>query len=277
MSNLIRRLTPRTVRNWVRQPKRSVRYVLDRLAYVCIGCSEAQVRPDWRVRCHPASRNHFSVFASDPSQEAELDSFIKYCQPGMQFLDIGAHYGLFALAAARFGGAGARIVAVEASANASVVLKANIAANEAAGLVQVVDAAMGARDGAIEMLSTGPAGSDYFVSAPAGRPDTTVVRQVSMASVLCETRLRPTHIKMDVEGFESDVIEGGKNCLRDNWPILFLELHGAYLWARGHDTAQVVRQLRDCGYTRFVENATSLDDGDFSRRNFECRIACFPF
>jgi FkbM family methyltransferase len=270
----IRRLTPRVVRNWIRQPKRSLGYLGDRLNYLWHGPSEVEVRPDWRPRCHPASRNHFAVFTADPVQAAELNTFIRYCDPGMRFLDVGAHYGLFSLAALHFGGSNIKVVAVEASANASKILKANLASNNATALVQVINAAMGYRDGTLEMLSTGPAGSDYFVSAPAGRTDTTHICQLSMPTVLEQTALEPTHVKIDVEGFEAEAISGAMDCLRQYRPILFLELHLRFLRLRGHDPVEILRQLRECGYTQFEEEGIQLSEHDLEKRDWDCRIVC---
>jgi FkbM family methyltransferase len=210
----------------------------------------------------------------DRGQAAELDTFIAYCTPRMQFLDVGAHYGLFSLAAIRFGGSTAKAVAVEASANAAKILRANLAANDATARVQVVTAAMGGRDGNLEMLSTGPAGSDYFVSAPPGRTDITQVRQLSMPSILRQTEMQPTHVKMDIEGFEGEAIDGATSCLRQHRPILFLELHLRILRSRGRDPIGILRQLRECGYTQFEEHGMPLSEDDLRTRDSECRIVC---
>jgi FkbM family methyltransferase len=276
MTNLIRRITPRALRNWVRQPGRSARYVFDRMAYACGGAREIQIFDNWSPRCHPASRSHFTVFAEDKAQQAELDSFVKLCSPGMQFLDIGAHYGLFALAAVRFGGMGARVVCVEASRKAAAILEANIRANQAVPQVQILNVAMGGTDGTLEMLSTGPAGSDYFVSAPAGRTDTVSVPQLSMPSLLRESALKPTHVKIDIEGFEDDVIAAAIETLSSLRPVIFLELHGGYLRARERDPAAVIRDLRRAGYNRFEENGRALEDPDIAAGGYEHRLICLP-
>ena len=274
MIDLMRRLVPRTLRNWIRQPRRSVRYVLHRSAYAFQGASAQELRPDWSLRCHPASREHFTVFNSDLAQRTELDLFIRYCRTGMQFLDVGAHYGLFALAAHRFSGTSARVACVEPSPKAAQILRANLDANEVRN-VSLLNVAMGASDGFLEMLSTGPAGSDYFASVPTGRSDTVTVRQLTMSSVLCQTGLLPTHVKIDVEGFEDDVIAGALKVLREHHPILFLELHGSRLRARQRDPALVITRLRQCGYERIEEAGAEMSDDAIAGRDFECRLVCF--
>ena len=181
--------------------------------------------------------------------------------------------GCSALAAHRFGESGTRIVCVEASPKAARILRANLDANDVRN-VSVRNVAMGAIDGSLEMLSTGPAGSDYFVSVPAGRSDTVTVRQLTMSTVLSETGLLPTHVKMDVEGFEDDVIAGALSALKKHHPILFLELHGSYLRARRRDPALVISRLRECGYERIEEAGAEVTDYVIARRNFECRLVC---
>jgi FkbM family methyltransferase len=276
MIRLVRQIVPRPLRNWVRQPRRSAQYVFNRIAYHFRGAETVRIRDDWSLKCHPASRAHFTVFQTDLAQRAELDMFIRHCTVGMQFLDIGAHYGLFALAATHFGGTSAGVVCIEASRKAANILESNLAANRAESQVKVLNVAMGATDGTLQMLSTGPAGSDYFVSAPAGRSDTTTVRQLSMTTVLRETGIRPTHVKMDIEGFEDDVIAGALTTLKELHAVLFLELHGGYLRARERDPATVIDHLRQCGYQHFEENGTVLSDADFASRNYECRLVCLP-
>ena len=39
--------------------------------------------------------------------------------------------------------------------------------------------------------------------------------------------LKPTHVKIDVEGAEPDVLQGGRETLRRHRPVLFLSTHGA--------------------------------------------------
>jgi len=271
---LIQKYTPRSLRNWLRNPQKSFRYVADRLAYACGSTPEAVIAKDWKVRCHPASRHHFAVFNTDPVQAAELKTFAAYCKPGMQLLDVGAHYGFFALAALHFGGKGTRVVCIEASAKAAVILRANLTANGASSDVQVIEAAMGSCDGQLNMLATGPLGSDYFVVPSEHRDDTTLVKQVALTSVLASTGFQPTHVKIDVEGFEEEVIKGGEGFLRAAKPVLFLELHGDLIRRRNQKPESVVGLLRSFGYERFISDGRELSDADMQAMHHNCRLTC---
>ena len=273
MIKLIRRFTPRFLRNWLRQPKRSAEYIADRVSFRLGALESVKMRDNWTVRCHPASRKHFEVFSVDPVQRAELDVFIRSCHAGMQFLDVGAHYGLFALAAHHFSAGECRVVCVEASRNAAAVLAANVKANDADN-VRVVNAAMGAMDGTLEMLSTGPAGSDYFVSAPLGRNDTVSVAQLSMTTVVQQSQIVPTHIKLDVEGYESDIVPTVLGLLEQTQAILFLELHGPFIRARGDDPKGVIEAIRSTGYEVFTIDEKVATPVELAAADFNIRLVC---
>jgi hypothetical protein len=52
------------------------------------------------------------------------------------------------------------------------------------------------------MLATGPFGCDYFVAALCDRPDATSVAAVTMQSQAIAYDYEPTHVKLDIEGYE---------------------------------------------------------------------------
>src|SRR6185312_4179668 len=146
----VRRTTPRWLRNWVRNPRATGRWL--RSAYQWrrrgavvltfgpvqdsavaglglrgpqAGASTSGARGEdamgpapvnaWRLRCHPESARTFGLFLRDPDSIAELAEFRQAATPGMRLLDIGAHYGFFSLVALALGGEEARALAVEPS------------------------------------------------------------------------------------------------------------------------------------------------------------------
>jgi hypothetical protein len=85
------------------------------------------------------------------------------------------------------------------------------------------------------MLTTGPLGADYFVLPTESRSDTVEVRQRCLRSLLEEERFDPTHVKMDIEAAEFEVIESSLQLLAVRRPVLFLnsmELR----WRKGEKT-----------------------------------------
>jgi FkbM family methyltransferase len=233
-----------------------------------------KVRADWTTKCHPAAKEHFEVFRTDPVQSTELDAFISHCPKGIQLLDVGAHYGFFAVAALHYGGKDARVVCIEASPGAFKILRSTLELNDSAAQVKSLNVAMGGEDGMLPMLTTGPIAGDYFIVPTEERSDTILVPQRTLSSVLQETDFNPTHIKIDIEGFEFEVIESGLAVLRKLRPVLFLELHGTALKARGKSPEQVIRMLRDAGYTRFSLGDTDLTPSLMIEQGYNCRMIC---
>jgi len=59
----------------------------------------------------------------------------------------------------------------------------------------------------------------------------------------------PDFIKLDIEGFEHEALEGSLAFLKQHHPTLLFELHSNYLDERGLSPHQVVAMLTECGYS----------------------------
>ncbi len=271
---VLRRLVPRAVRNQLRDPRRTAVQLYNYLTYHFGYRPHFEVRSDWAFKCHPVCLRVFRPFRNDPAQKQELDGFIARCCRSMRFFDIGAHYGFFTLAALHFGGAEARAVVAEPSGKALGVLRANLKINRIARRVTIVHAAVGEKDGKLPMLTTGPQSADYFVAPCTERSDVTYVPVKCLDTIVEESGLDPTHIKIDVEGFEEEVIRGGQSVLSRLRPILFLELHGRIIRARGRNPETVLDSLEAIGYQHFEADGRPIERNGMRSREYNCRLIC---
>jgi FkbM family methyltransferase len=248
----VRAIVPRSARNWLRDPRRSIEWGVDHARFTLGRVERIEVRPGWTVQAHPlAARCAFGAQVHDPEQRCELDAFIARCTPGMRLLDVGAHFGIFSLAAAHFGGPDARVLAVDPSAAATKMLARHARLNGCGDRVAVVTACAAAAAGERGMLDTGVIGAGYFVAADSGRraADLSRVTAVRLDDLCAAAGFRPTHVKIDVEGDELEVLRGAAAILtREVPPLVFLELHDAILHARGGDATAVVEWLSSRGY-----------------------------
>jgi FkbM family methyltransferase len=71
---------------------------------------------------------------------------------------------------------------------------------------------------------------------------------ISVDAYSAETGTLPTVLKIDVEGFEREVIEGAHECLVRHGPRIWLELHPENLVARGLRWGGIVDHLKSLGY-----------------------------
>ncbi len=249
LTRLVRAALPRAVRNAIRKPSTSLARMMSKWRRWCGEVVEVEVQPDWTVKCHPMCAGEFSVFQTDPEQEPEMRGFIRLATPGMQFIDVGTHWGIFTLAALNYGGPEARVLGIEASDQAAKVLRDNLAINHSTDRVIVINAACGDRVGELKMLTTGAGGADYFVVPAEERPDTVAVPLVSVDHLVVSHSFVPTHLKVDVEGFEEEVLVGARETLSKHRPLLFLELHTNLIRQRGRQPETVLKELISLGYT----------------------------
>ncbi|RAN93220.1 FkbM family methyltransferase [Micromonospora noduli] len=155
------------------------------------------------------------VYYGDPERDARMDAFYsRFVGSGDLVFDIGSHVGDHI---ASFRRLGARVVAVEPQPLCLRVLRAIYADDDQ---VTVVDAACGALPGRtrLHVNSANPTvstASPDFVRAAKGAGgwegevwDTDIEVPVVTVDALIETYGVPTFTKIDVEGFEDEVLAG---------------------------------------------------------------------
>lgn len=276
-TSIVRAIVPRTIRNAIRKPGTTLERAALKWKRLKGETAEAKPLPEWAVRCHPLCVGEFEVFQRDDEQRMELRSFIQHCGPATKLLDIGTHWGAFSLAALHFGGPDARVIGIEASEDAAKVYRDNITINDATSRTTLINAACGAEVGELKMLTTGAGGADYFVVPADDRPDTISVPQVTADSVCATHGFKPTLLKIDVEGFEEEVLRGAQGTLKSHKPVIFLELHGDLIARRGKEATSVLELLNKCGYSRWLRfDGSDLDGNHLAELRYNARFISIP-
>jgi len=258
LKTVVRAAVPRPVRNWLRSPSRSAEWLWDAAAFTFGARRTLALLDDWSVVCHP----HFykvvcQAQIADPEQSTEFRNFISHCARDMFLFDIGAHFGVFSLAAAHFGG---RAVAIDPSPTATKMIAAEARLNRCAKEIEILQAAVSDTNGEVAMLSSGVFSDGYFKFARGrSRSDLTRTRALTVDQMALQYGL-PTHIKIDVEGHEAAVVRGARSTLREASPIVFLELHNEIVASEGGDPEATLDELAALGYA-----TESIQGGSISR------------
>ncbi|HET6574198.1 MAG TPA: FkbM family methyltransferase [Fimbriiglobus sp.] len=252
VKQVVRAVVPRAVRNWARRPTNSARWLWADAKARLGRTDQLELRPGWVIRSHPGAYP-FAYYnqVDDPEQVAEFDQFIRHCTPGMVLFDVGAHFGLYSLAAVHYGGSTARAVAVDPSPMAARVVRFQARANGSADRIRVVQASAGAAAGRQALVAAGIGSVGYYVAPTADHPpgERVEVECVSIDGLAEATGLAPTHVKIDVEGFELGVLRGGaKTFGSPRPPLLFLELHSAIIRDLGGDPRECLALIAGWGF-----------------------------
>lgn len=274
--NYARAIIPRGVRNWLRSPSRSVRWAWSDLKYA-VGLNETvEMRTNFSLVCHPGAYNFaYHLQHTDAEQVVEFEDFIDCARPGMVLFDIGAHFGLFSLAALHYGGPKSVAVAVDPSPTAVRIVKIQAQLNNVSERLHVLKASVGEHAGAQRMVAVGVLASGYYVSPNAYHTasELTVTDLVTLDDLVRQYEHKPTHLKIDVEGDESAVLRGARELLSgSDAPLIFLELHNQIVIERGGDPHEPLDILGRYGYIVSFDNRR-VDDRDLTKREIMRVIA----
>jgi FkbM family methyltransferase len=249
LKNVVRAAVPRSVRNWLRSPSRSAEWLWDSAAFSLGQTKSLEMSSDWSVACHP----HFykvirHAQIADPDQSEEFRSFLSHCSDKMFLFDIGAHFGVFSLATAHFGG---KAVAVDPSPVATRMIEIEVGLNHCSDQVEVLQAAVSDVNGEMGLLSSGTFSEGYFKVAQ-GRMASELTQTLAITVDQMAAQFGvPTHIKIDVEGHEASVLRGARATLEKHAPFLFLELHNEMVASEGGDPNAALDIVSGFGYRTF--------------------------
>lgn len=174
----------------------------------------------------------------------------------MFLFDIGAHFGVFSLAAAHFGG---QAIALDPSPIATRMIERQCGLNRLHDRIRIVQAAVTKEGGDVEMVNSGVFSDGYFkIAQGRAKSELTNTQAITIDQLVRQYGV-PTHIKIDVEGQEGAVLGGGRQALDQYSPVLFLELHNEMISFDGGDPSLALRELSLLGYQVFALNGDSLE------------------
>jgi FkbM family methyltransferase len=183
--------------------------------------------------------------------------------PGDLFVDVGANFGFWALAAAH---RGCRVIAVEPVPATRALLAANAARNGLSDRVQIFAGAVSDSVGSLSVaVPGGESGQASVHPDAAAELEGFTVEATTLDNLLGKQRVR--FLKIDVEGHEPAVLRGATRALRSGQiEFVLLELATAVMDRSGASAASLIDALEAHGYTfvRFVR----ANEGLFPRGSY---------
>jgi FkbM family methyltransferase len=166
---------------------------------------------------------------------------------GGVFLDIGSSIGLYPVSLGReVAVKGGSIISIEPVAVNYERQKRNLQLNGLEPLVTLVTVGLGAADGEVRM-SMDPLRADNNALVSANGD--IAVRIARLDDVIAELGWpQITLIKMDVEGFEPEIITGGRETIRRTLPLIFAEFNRERMRINGTTMDDSWIFLTSCSY-----------------------------
>lgn len=148
-----------------------------------------------------------------PEYDAGLSAFLRrHVAAGMEVWNVGANVGIHTLQLASWVGPAGRVVAFEPNPAAARLLGENLTLNGLRNRVEVIPAAVGARDGRIDLYVSGADGMAR-VDRPnplLARPSAVTVDVMTLDSFVAGRDRVPEWIVMDIEGWEIPALRGAR-------------------------------------------------------------------
>ena len=169
-------------------------------------------------------------------------------------IDVGAHIGFFTREVLKFF-PGASVIAIEPPGRNSVNFKTLNAEVISSGFVQFHNVAAWSFNGQIPFhFEDSNTANNRFDSSSITR-----VPCITVDSLTTQKLPSSLILKIDVQGFEFEVLEGTIETLKSHEVALLIELDEGALQARGKSSAELCLKLRDLGfYAKNIKNEEEI-------------------
>ena len=197
-----------------------------------------------RFRLSPQSRG----FVAQEYEPAVWSRVMREVRTRDQVVEVGASFGLYALAFAGRVGAAGHVTAFEPDPQSASALEANVRVNDWQDRITVIRAAVGQSNGQVRFAAS--RGMESRIETRSDSSDGVITTPiVTLDRALARGRIDV--IKIDVEGFEQQVIEGARTILteeRRRPRAILVEVH-PFAWAEaGTTSASFLGLLDELGF-----------------------------
>lgn len=200
-------------------------------------------------------------------EPTETNFIFSILKPGDVFVDIGANLGWYTVKAAQAVGQDGHVYAFEPRSDIFEKLKRSVAENALTDICTLQKIALGSVETVAELawsVAERNQGHSFIVehgaSASVSATDRETIRITTLDSIQIDQPVRL--IKIDVEGFEPKVLQGGRGLIERDQPIIVAELFPKWLrLSGGIEPLDFVHMLDGLGYETYY-----LTDQGIGRR-----------
>jgi FkbM family methyltransferase len=193
-----------------------------------------------------------SLFETGTYEKGTIQLLGKYLKPGSRFLDIGANIGFMSVIASKVVGKSGIVYAVEANPGTVPILQTNIELNDCKN-VEVLPIALSDVQGTAILFENWEVnrGGASLISQSDNQEGIEV--KMERLDDLFDENTAVNLVKIDVEGFEPQVIRGGMNWFRKQLPVFIIEVSEKREKEIGPSPAEIWKLVQTIGDYRFYK------------------------
>jgi FkbM family methyltransferase len=173
----------------------------------------------------------------------------RFLQPGMTYFDVGANIGFYSIFAAKRVGPSGHVVAFEPQQDTFQRMLENISLNNLHN-IQPYNIAIANKTGILSLHRLDDSSKSFTSESDATSDSSDTVESTTLDHLFHQNKIaKPDYVKIDVEGFELNVLLGMKEILQNSPPtIIQLELYEAFLMRNDASIGLVESLARQYGY-----------------------------
>ena len=179
-----------------------------------------------------------------------LDIIKENLQVGSTFIDVGANIGQHSMFAASLVGKSGHVFTFEPIPSLYNQIKDSVKKNKYEGIIHLNKIALGNKNSSELLYVSKNAGGSSIVNEDDTRE--TIEINVSQGDAVLRKLKSPILIKIDVEGYEYEVLSGLTQTLKKYKPTIILEYSGKFYKTKGTNHGiKILQLLREFGYRIF--------------------------
>lgn len=195
----------------------------------------------------------FSSIADGKYEPFQSDLLVELGNISKSFLDIGANVGFYSIAL-KLENPNLEVHAFEPQPDVFQTLVLNSDLNQLTGKINLNNCGLGLKESTEKMFrpaKSGTTGASLKDLHPEeGKPIEMLV-EIKTVDKLFESRKDIDLMKIDVEGFEFEVVNGALECISESHPTIMIELLRKWMRPFGHEPQEIVEILVNLGYEAF--------------------------
>jgi FkbM family methyltransferase len=188
--------------------------------------------------------------------------------------DIGAFHGLLTM---RFASQAKQVIAYEPNSRNRKRLQENLKLNNLTAIIRPLGLGSSTETRTLRVDPLMPGGSSFDSGMASGEQSESIQITTLDQDIRQHGLPDPEFMKVDVEGFEREVLLGARETIVRCRPELFLEMHGETMASKRRKVAEIVKLLEELGYTNIlhIESGIAISAAN-SDRAAQGHLYCRP-